>query len=112
MKILKARNGIALVAVLVILLITSLFIPVMFNLSDSSLAIAVKGTDRQRVSYFARTVTEMSIAAFIKFDSIEDNKLTDEQQDVRDAIDDLINIDTNADGIVDAAEVFDNGTIA
>ena len=104
MKILKARNGIALVAVLVILLITSLFIPVMFNLSDSSLAIAVKGTDRQRVSYFARTVTEMSIAAFIKFDSIEDNKLTDEQQYVRDAIDDLINIDTNADGIVDAAE--------
>ena len=104
MKILKARNGIALVAVLVILLITSLFIPVMFNLSDSSLAIAVKGTDRQRVSYFARTVTEMSIAAFIKFDSIEDNKLTAEQQDVRDAIDDLLNIDTNADGIVDAAE--------
>ncbi len=104
MKILKARNGIALVAVLVILLITSLFIPVMFNLSDSSLAIAVKGTDRQRVSYFARTVTEMSIAAFIKFDSIEDNKLTPEQQDVRDAIDDLINIDTNADGIIDATE--------
>lgn len=104
MKILKARNGIALVAVLTILLITSLFIPVMFNLSDSSLAIAVKGTDRQRVSYFARTVTEMSIAAFIKFDSIEDSQLTPEQQDVRDAIDDLINIDTNADGIVDAAE--------
>lgn len=104
MKILKARNGIALVAVLVILLITSLFIPVMFNLSDSSLAIAVKGTDRQRVSYFARTVTEMSIAAFIKFDSIEDNKLTPEQQDVRDAIDNLINIDTNADGIIDATE--------
>lgn len=69
MKILKARNGIALVAVLVIMLISSLFIPVMFNLSDTSLAIAIKGTDRQRVSYLARTITEMSVAAFKSFES-------------------------------------------
>lgn len=69
MKILKARNGIALVAVLAIMLISTMFIPVMFNLSDTALMIAVKGTDRQRVSYFARTITEMSVAAFKSFES-------------------------------------------
>lgn len=69
MKILKARNGIALVAVLAIMLISSMFIPVMFNLSDTSLMIAVKGTDRQRASYLARTITEMSVAAFKSFES-------------------------------------------
>ena len=73
MKILKARNGIALAAVLVILLITSLFIPVMFNLSDTSMMIAVKGTDRQRASYFARTVTEMCVASFTKIDTKKSN---------------------------------------
>ena len=78
MKILKARNGIALVAVLAILLITSLFIPVMFSMSETSLAIAVKGTDRQRASYFARTITEMSVAAFKSFDSEEYVKLSPE----------------------------------
>jgi len=72
MKILKARNGIALIAVLTIMLLTSLFIPVMFSMSDSSLAIAVKGTDRQRASYLARTVTEMSVAAFKKADAQRD----------------------------------------
>lgn len=71
MKILKARNGIALTAVLAILLITSLFIPVMFSMGETALSIAVKGTDRQRVSYFARTVTEMSVAAFKAFESNE-----------------------------------------
>jgi Tfp pilus assembly protein PilX len=48
MKILKMRNGIALMAVLVIMFLTSLFIPVMFNLSNTSVRIAVKGTDRQQ----------------------------------------------------------------
>jgi hypothetical protein len=91
MKILKARNGIALVAVLVIMLISSLFIPLMFNLSDTSLMIAVKGTDRQRASYLARTITEMSVAAFKKFDSIENSKLTDAQKTVRTGIDNLLN---------------------
>ena len=55
MKILKMRNGIALMAVLVIMLITSLFIPIMFNLSTTSIKIAITGTDRQRSSYLART---------------------------------------------------------
>lgn len=81
MKILKARNGIALMAVLVIMLITSLFIPVMFSMSDTSVSIAVKGTDRQRASYLARSVTEMSVAAFRKVDSKATNnaELTSEQ---------------------------------
>lgn len=78
MKILTARNGIALVAVLAILLITSLFIPVMFSMGESSLAIAVKGADRQRSNYFARTITEMSVAAFKSFDSDEYVKLSPE----------------------------------
>ncbi|MBE6752248.1 MAG: hypothetical protein E7556_06950 [Ruminococcaceae bacterium] len=69
MKILKMRNGIALMAVLVIMLLTSLFIPVMFNLSTTSIKIAITGTDRQRSSYLARTVCEMSVAAFKDFDS-------------------------------------------
>lgn len=75
MKILKLRNGIALIAVMVIMLVTSLFIPVMFNLTDTSLRAAVIGTDRQRSSYFARTVTEMSVAAFKNFDSNEYTKI-------------------------------------
>lgn len=86
MKILKARNGIALVAVLAIMLISSLFIPVMFNLSDSALYTAVKGTDRQRASYLARTITEMSVAAFKKFDSTSN----DPENDLRIAIDNLL----------------------
>ncbi len=69
MKILKMRNGIALMAVLVIMLITSLFIPVIFNLSTTSIKIAITGTDRQRSSYLARTICEMSVAAFKNFDS-------------------------------------------
>lgn len=90
MKIFKARNGIALVAVLVIMLISSLFIPLMFNLSDSSLMIAVKGTDRQRASYLARTVTEMSVAAFKKFDTIPGTQLTSAQRQVKNGINELV----------------------
>lgn len=77
MKILKARNGIALIAVLTIILITSLFIPVMFSMADSSLTIAIRGTDRQRSSYLARTITEMSVAAFKSFDSTEPTEIKD-----------------------------------
>lgn len=104
MKILKARNGIALVAVLTIMLITSLFIPLMFNLADTSLYIAVKGTDRQKASYLARTVTEMSVAAFKKFDSIESGQLTSDQQYVKAGIDALLN-GTDADGKIETTPV-------
>ncbi len=96
MKILKMRNGIALMAVLVIMLITSLFIPVMFNLSTTSIKIAITGTDRQRASYFARTVTEMSVAAFKKFDSIPESQLTESQKELRTQIDNLLKKDGEA----------------
>ncbi len=79
MKILKARNGIALIAVLTILLLISMFIPVMFSMSDTSLSIAVKGTDRQRSSYLARTITEMSVAAFKSFDSTEPSEISGDE---------------------------------
>ena len=105
MKILKARNGIALVAVLTIMLISSLFIPLMFNLADTSLYIAVKGTDRQRASYLARTVTEMSVAAFKKFDLLEPGQLTTQEMvDVRAGIDALLN-GTDEDGKIETAPV-------
>ena len=87
MKILKARNGIALVAVLTIMLISSLFIPLMFNLSDTSLYVAVKNSERQRANYFARTITEMCVASFTKIDTKrtkdnpdEDEKLNNEEK--------------------------------
>ena len=87
MKILKARNGIALVAVLAIMLISSLFIPLMFNLSDTSLYVAVKNSERQRANYFARTITEMCVASFTKIDTKrtrdnpdEDEKLNNEEK--------------------------------
>lgn len=98
MKILKARNGIALVAVLAIMLITSLFIPAMFNLSDASLYSAVKGTDRQRALYFSRTITEMSVASFTKIDhkSSGDNpQLTQGETDFMNAIKNLSDSDSN-----------------
>ena len=79
MKILKARNGIALIAVLTILLLISMFIPVMFSMSDTSLSIAVKGTDRQRSSYLARTIAEMSVAAFKSFDSTEPSEISGDE---------------------------------
>ncbi len=84
MKILTMRNGIALVAVLTIMLITSLFIPVMFNLTDTSLMVAITGTDRQRSSYLARTICEMSVAAFKKFDSEEYTKIDPADTDAKD----------------------------
>lgn len=84
MKFLKMRNGIALVAVLTIMLVTSLFIPVMFNLTDTSLRVAITGTDRQRSSYLARTICEMSVAAFKSFDSEEYTKIDPNDTEARD----------------------------
>ncbi len=63
-KILKARNGIALIAVLSILLILTLLLPAMFSMGEIQMKEAVKGMDTQRASYLARAITEMSVAAF------------------------------------------------
>lgn len=62
LKILTARNGIALVAVLAILLILTLLIPVMFSMGESSLRTSVTGTTKQKVNYLARTGVEIGAA--------------------------------------------------
>lgn len=65
-NILTARNGIALISVLAILLILTLFIPVMFSMADNATKEAVTGMDKQRASYLARTTIEMAVGAFEK----------------------------------------------
>ncbi len=63
-KILKARNGVAIIAVLSILLILTLLLPAMFSMGEIQLRESLKGIDKQRASYFARAITEMGVAAF------------------------------------------------
>lgn len=56
MNILTKRNGIALVAVLAILLVLTLLLPLMFSMSENAMATAMTGSDEQRASYLARTM--------------------------------------------------------
>lgn len=72
MKILTKRNGIALIAVLAVLLVLTLLIPVMFTMSENATKAAMQGTDEQRASYLARTMIEMSVAAFEDFYDMAD----------------------------------------
>lgn len=64
MKILTKRNGVALVAVLSILLVLTLLLPVMFSMSERAMEAAMTGTDEQRASYLARTMIEFTVGAF------------------------------------------------
>lgn len=64
MKILTSRNGIALIAVLTILLVLTLLLPAMFTMSDTATKFAVQGKDRQKASYFARSLCEMAVATY------------------------------------------------
>ncbi len=64
MKILTSRNGIALVAVLTILLVLTLLLPAMFTMSDTATKFSVEGEHRQRASYFARSICEMAVATY------------------------------------------------
>ncbi len=64
MKILTSRNGIALIAVLTMLLVLTLLLPAMFTMSDTATKFSVEGTDRQRASYFARSLCEMAVGNF------------------------------------------------
>lgn len=64
MSILTKKNGVALIAVLAILLILTLLIPAMFTMSETATEAAMRGTDQFRASYLARTMIEMSVAAF------------------------------------------------
>ncbi|MGN1316312.1 MAG: hypothetical protein ACI4VW_04535 [Acutalibacteraceae bacterium] len=77
MKILTKRNGIALVAVLTVLLVLTLLLPVMFNMTENALSGAVSGEDRQRASYYARSMVEMTVSAFEDlYDAAEEDKKT------------------------------------
>ncbi len=64
MNIITKRNGIALVAVLAILLVLTLLLPLMFNMSEGAMEAAMTGTDEQRASYLARTMIEFTVGAF------------------------------------------------
>lgn len=64
MSILTKKNGVALIAVLAILLILTLLIPAMFTMSETATEAAMRGTDQFRAAYLARTMIEMSVAAF------------------------------------------------
>ncbi len=64
MKILTKKNGIALVAVLTILLVLTLLLPAMFTMAENATRRAARGQNEQRASYFARTALEMSVSAF------------------------------------------------
>ncbi|MBR5442376.1 MAG: hypothetical protein IKV44_05435, partial [Clostridia bacterium] len=64
MSILTKKNGVALIAVLAILLILTLLIPAMFTMSETATEAAMRGTDQFRATYLARTMIEMTVAAF------------------------------------------------
>ncbi len=77
MNILTRRNGIALVAVMAVLLILTLLLPLMFTMSENAMKSAMKGTDELRSSYLARTMIEMSVAAFQdQYDAAEEEVQT------------------------------------
>ncbi len=80
MQILTKRNGVALVAVLAILLILTLLLPLMFTYSENAMESAMTGTDEQRSSYLARTMIEMSVAAF-------QDKYDESEEEISDGVD-------------------------
>ena len=67
MKILTSKNGIALVAVLTVLLILTLLLPAMFTMTESATISSKKAQTEQKASYFARTSAEMTVMAFEEF---------------------------------------------
>ena len=64
MKILTKKNGIALIAVLTVLLVLTLLLPAMFTMSEIATKQSLRGRNEQKASYFARTSLEMSVSAF------------------------------------------------
>ncbi len=67
MKILTKKNGIALVAVLTVLLVLTLLLPVMFTMTENATESSVRSETEQKASYFARTSVEMAVMAFEEF---------------------------------------------
>lgn len=82
MKILTKKNGIALVAVLTVLLVLTLLLPVMFTMADRATKSAGKGQNEQRASYLARTSVEMTVSAFQDFYDAYDEAKTQYKADV------------------------------
>ncbi len=64
MNILTKRNGVALVAVLAVLLVLTLLLPLMFTYSENAMEKAMTGTDEQRAAYLARSMIEMTVLSF------------------------------------------------
>lgn len=67
MKILTSKNGIALVAVLTVLLVLTLLLPAMFTMTESATISSKKAQTEQQASYFARSSAEMTAMAFEEF---------------------------------------------
>lgn len=94
MNILTKKNGIALIAVLAVLLILTLLIPAMFTMSDNATRSAMQGQDEQRASYFARTMIEFTVGAFQEcYDAAEEDesegiKIPDNESDITDDLKD------------------------
>lgn len=66
MNVLKKKNGLALIAVMVLLMILTLFVPAMLTYADTATSSAIKGTTKQKAAYLARTGVEMAVATFMK----------------------------------------------
>ena len=92
MNIITKRNGIALIAVLSILLVLTLLLPLMFSMSERAMESAMTGTDEQRASYLARTMIEFTVGAFqdcydaAEEDEAEGYEIPDDPADVTDEL--------------------------
>ncbi len=76
MKILTQKNGVALIAVLTVLLILTILLPAMFSMSSNATKNAMEGNDKKKASYLARTMIEMSVAAFQDQYDLSEEKFT------------------------------------
>ena len=75
MKILSRKNGVALIAVLTVLLVLTLLLPVMFKTTENATYSAATELNRQKAGYLARTGAEMAVATLkgtLKEPSYED----------------------------------------
>ena len=81
MKILTSKNGIALVAVLTVLLVLTLLLPAMFTMTEAATKSSVKAQTEQQASYLARSTVEMAVLAFEEcYDKYKADKDNYEQQ--------------------------------
>lgn len=92
MSILTKKNGVALIAVLAVLLVLTLLIPAMFTMADNATKESIGGKDEQRASYLARTMVEFTVGAFQEcYDSAEEDeaegvKIPDDESGITDEI--------------------------